>query len=204
MQSGLELLKKLGYAEITTHVNEEGEEELKDITFKDIATVEAFADFYQYHLYKPGRSEAMYVDELAFKIIKGFVALSINTEVNHRGAVDLSYDDVIKHMKEKHRIDLKNTHLDLLEKKGLLVQRKSTDNGLRLLFDKDEFIKTAVYWAFIHEIDQWNTKGYIDFKPPKEESVQGEGGSSCPECQGEIKAEQKFCHHCGSKLVAAA
>lgn len=202
IQSGLELLKKLGYLELTTIINEDEEEELNDIIFKEVQTIEDFAEFYQYYLYKPGRSEVIYVDEMAFKIIKVLVGMSINAEVNHKGAAVINYEDVIKEVKAKTKIDIKNTHWDLLEKKGLLVQRKQQGEILKLLFDKGEFIKTAVFWAFINEINQWNEKGYIDFSV-KEEKVDNDGPGSCPECGGEIQASQKFCHHCGHNLVAA-
>ena len=199
IQSGLELLKKLGYVELTTIINEDEEEELNDIIFKEIQTIEDFGEFYQYHLYKPGRSEAIYVDDIAFKIIKVLVGLSLNAEINHKGAAVVNYDEVIKEVKKQARIDVKNTHWDLLEKKGLLVQRKQQGESLKLLFDKEEFIKTAVFWAFIHEIDQWNEKGYIDFTVKKEEVVD-DGPGNCSECGGEIQGAQKFCHHCGHNL----
>lgn len=200
--SGLELLKKLGYVDLKTVINEDEEEELNEIIFKEIQTIEDFAEFYQYHLYKPGRSESIYVDEIAFKIIKVLVALSINEPVNHKGAVAISYDIVTKEIKSKTGIDLKNTHLDLLEKKGLFVERKTQNEVVNLLFDKQEFLKIAIFWAFINEIDSWNKKGFIDFKIV-EEKVQNEGPSSCPECGGVIEGVQKFCHHCGCNLVAA-
>ncbi|MCB0356603.1 MAG: cyclic nucleotide-binding domain-containing protein [Bdellovibrionales bacterium] len=202
IQSGLELLKKLGYLELTTRINEDEEEELNDIIFKEIQTIEDFAEFYQYHLYKPGRSEAIYVDDIAFKIIKVLVGLSINAEVNHKGAAVLDYDEVLKQVKAKAHIEVKNTHWDLLEKKGLLVQRKQQGDKLQLLLDKDEFLKTAVFWAFISEIDQWNKKGYIDFSI-KEEKQENAGPISCSSCGGEIQGQQKFCHHCGASLAAA-
>lgn len=201
IQSGLELLKKLGYVELKTVLNEEtNEEELSEVTFLEIKTIEDFAEFYQYHLYKPGRAEVIYVDEMAFKIIKVLVAMSIHLEVDFKESVTLKYDDVLKEVKNKAGLDLKNTHWDLLEKKGLFVQRKSQESGLELKLNKEEFIKTAVFWAFIKEINSWNEKGFIDFTEEKTEV--GASGAQCPECDSVITEEQKFCSNCGFKLAA--
>ncbi len=202
LMSGLELLKKLGYCDWTKQYNEEEKiEEINEITFKDIATIDRFAEFYTYHIFKAGKPEAILVDDMAFKVIKILVQLSIGQKPNHQGNVVLEYDQVLKMAKEKTRIDLKNTHFDLLEKKGLMVQRKSTDKGLQLLFNGDDFMATAINWAIIKEIDMWNQKGFIDFNHVEDAAAAGQK-ETCPQCSQATQAEQKFCAHCGAKLAA--
>ncbi len=201
VQSGLELLKKLGYVDIHTALDENEEEVISDIIFREVQTIEDFAEFYQYHLYKPGRAEILYLDEVAFKIVKVVAGMAYPHSPDHRDSVSLDYDKVLEEVKKKAGVDIKNTHWDLLEKKGLYVQRKSREQGLTLQLNKDEFIKTAIFWAFIKEIESWNQKGFIDFT--QEKQVASVSTLGCPDCSTPITAEQKFCQNCGAKLLAA-
>jgi len=201
VQLCLELLKKLGYVEITMSRDENEEEIFDKVLFREVGIIEEFADFYQFHLYKPGRSEIIYIDEMAFKIVKVLAAMAYPLPVDHRQAVSLDYEKVIEEMKKKTKLELKNTHLDLLEKKGLFVQRKSTEKGLLLQLNKEEFIKNAIFWAFLKEIDSLNTKVFVDFAFEKE--VTSGASFTCSDCQSPITSEQKFCPNCGVKLQAA-
>jgi hypothetical protein len=199
----MDLLAKLKMAELKMHKTEEGEEEIQDITLLNPQLCEDFAEFYQYHLFKGSRAEAIYVDVLALKVAKALTEISEGAEVNHKGASKLDYQHVLTECKQKYRIDLKNTHLDALEKKGLFVQRKSYDDGkVELFIDRNEFKKTSTFWAIIHEIDKWNEKGFVDLHE-KEEVAAGADGE-CGGCKGKIEAIHKFCPHCGFKLAAAA
>ncbi len=199
----MDLLAKLKFAELKMTKTEEGEEELSDITLNRVQTFEDFAEFYQYHLFKGSRAEAIFVDPLALKVAKAVVEISEGAPVNHKGASMLDYQLVLNECKTKYRIDLKNTHLDALEKKGLFVQRKSFDDGrVELSFDRNEFVKMAQFWAIIYEIDKWNDKGFVDLNE-KEEVAAGPAGE-CPGCHGKIESEHKFCPHCGFKMTAAA
>lgn len=204
MRSLLDLLKKLGLAELKIEKTEEGEEELAKATLFNIQAVEDFAEFYQYNLYKGSYSEAIHVDTLALRVAKAMVALSDGQEVDRKGAVTLIWDQVLEDMKKKFRIDLKNTHLDALEKKGLFVKRQSRDNASAvIMFDRNEFLKMSTYWAFIHEIDKWNEKGFVDLNE-KENPGPDASGEGCPQCHGAIDSSHKFCPHCGHKLNVAA
>lgn len=199
----MDLMSKLKMAELKFHKTEEGEEEISDITLLNPQLCEDFAEFYQYHLFKGSRAEAIYVDPLALKVAKALVEISEGAEVNHKGASKLDYQHVLTECKTKFRIDLKNTHLDALEKKGLFVQRKSYDDGrVELFIDRAEFKKTSAYWAIIFEIDKWNEKGFVDVNE-KEEVVGGVDGE-CAGCKGKIESIHKFCPHCGFKLQSAA
>lgn len=199
----MDLLLKLKYAEFNVRVTEEEEEELSDVTLTNVQVLEDFAEFYQYYLFKGGRAEAIYVDPLALKVAKAFTDLSVGAPVDHRGASKLDWGIVLNECKTKYRIDLKNTHLDILEKKGLFVKRKSFDDGrVELSFDRGEFERMAKFWAIIYEIDKWNDRGSIDLN--EKEEVAGPAAHACPQCSGGIDDSHKFCPHCGFKLQQAA
>lgn len=201
MRSLLDLLKKLEMVDLKIAKNEDDIEELQKALVHDIQFIEEFAEFYQYNLYKGSKAEVIYVDPLAFKVAKAFTVLGKDLEVNHKGAVSLEYDALIAELKKSYRIDLKGTHLDLLEKKGLLVARRSKDEGVFLEFDKVEFERISRFWAIIHEVDKWNEKGFVDLNE-KEEGEAGPAGAACIQCNGVILEEHKFCPHCGFKLAA--
>jgi hypothetical protein len=199
----MDLLAKLKYAELKIVKTEEGEEDVGDITLNRVQVFEDFAEFYQYHLFKGSRAEAIFVDPLALKVARAMVEISEGAPINHKGASTLDYQVVLNECKTKYRIDLKNTHLDVLEKKGLFVQRKSYDDGrLELSFDRAEFVKMVQYWSIIFEIDKWNDKGFVDLNEKEEAAASFNG--ECPGCKGKIETEHKFCPHCGFKMSAAA
>ena len=199
----MDLLAKLKFAELKIGKSDEGEETLIDVVIANVQLCEDFAEFYQYHLFKGSRAEAIYVDPLALKVAKALVELSVQAPVNHKGASILDYQVVLNECKTKHHFDLKNTHLDSLERKGLFVVRKSYDDGrVELHFDRTEFAKMAHYWSIIFEIDKWNDKGFVDLN--EKEEVAALGGAECDACHGKIDTSNKFCPHCGHKLAAAA
>lgn len=201
VRGALDLLKKLKYLDFEFTQTEEGETVLDTIKVINPRWIEEFADFYQYHFYKSGRSEVIYVDPLAMQITEHLMGLAKDEKADHRGNILLEYEKVLLSFKEKLRLDFKSTHLDLLEKKGLLVQRKSIEKkGIYLTFNKDEFEKTLPYWKVLYEIDLWNAKGFVDMNEnikPKESDAHG-----CPECHQTIQSNQKFCANCGAKLAA--
>lgn len=202
MRSLMDLLMKVGQAELKITKNEEGEEELSKIVVKNIQFIEDFAEFYQYNLYKGTKAEVIYVDPLALKVAKALSNLAEKLEVNHKGAVSLEYDAALAELKKNFRIDLKNTHLDVLEKKGLFVQRtsKPKGDGIVLQFDKAEFAKIVGFWSVILEVDKWNEKGSVELTEAPEASA--DGGTGCPQCAANILPEHKFCPGCGFKLAA--
>ena len=203
LRSLMDLLAKLQLAELKMGKSEEGEEDLIDVNLLNVQLFEDFAEFYQYHLFKGSRAEAIFVDPLALKVAKALAEISTGAEVDHKGASKVDWTHVLNECKTKFRIDLKNTHLDALEKKGLFVKRKSFDDGrVELSFDRTEFVKMAQYWSIIHEIDKWNDKGFVDLN--EKEEVAAAGGPACPQCAGPIEEKHKFCPHCGAKLEPMA
>lgn len=199
----MDLLAKLKLAELSFAKTEEGEDELQNIHLHNLQGLEDFAEFFQYHLFKGARAEAIYVDPLALKVARALTALTEGMAVDHKGGTHIEWSAVLSECKTRFKMEIKNTHLDVLERKGLFVQRKSYDDGrLELILDRNEFEKTSRYWGILYEIDQWNEKGFVDMKEPKEEA--SSDGSTCEQCSGAISAEHRFCPHCGFKLTAAA
>ncbi|MCB0363076.1 MAG: hypothetical protein KDD35_10155, partial [Bdellovibrionales bacterium] len=205
MQSVVELLVKLGKAEIHWEKNEDDIDEIVSLTLFDVALIEDFAEFYQYNIYKPGKSEVIYVDALAIKAATALVEVVKDEPLDFRGAVKLEYDHVLKQVKELFRFDLKTLHLDSLEKKGLFVKRQPNDKGqVFLSYDKVEFQNMLRFWQIINEIDKWNQKGFVDLneKPDTYEDL-GANALVCPSCKGSLNETNKFCPSCGIKLAAA-
>lgn len=200
----IEILTKLKYAEMVYTENDEGEQEFSDIKFFNLKIVEEFSDFYQYQYYKPGKSELIVVDKIAMKVAGALVALSENAEVDHKRAVNLDYEVLLQEMKEKYSIELKQGHLEILEKKGLFAQKKTRNDKVYLVFDREEFKRNHLFWEIIHEIDKWNERGFVKMVEEEEKKASSGGELQCVSCSGAISAEHKFCPHCGHKNQAAA
>ncbi len=205
MQSVIEILKKLGKAEIHFEKNEDEIDEIVAVTLTDVSLIEEFAEFYQYNLYKPGKSEIIYVDAMALKVATALVEVGKDENVDFRGAVKINYEIILKQVKDQFKFDLKTLHLDSLEKKGLFVKRQPNDKGqVFLSYDKVEFNNMLRYWQIISEIDKWNQKGFVDLKEQAEKVSEVSGDEShCPSCDGPVSNQQKFCPGCGFKLMAA-
>ncbi|MBK8203319.1 MAG: zinc ribbon domain-containing protein [Bdellovibrionales bacterium] len=201
----IEILKKLGKAEIHLEKNEDEIDEIVAITLTDVSLIEDFAEFYQYNLYKPGKSEIIYVDAMALKVATALVEVGKDENVDFRGAVKINYEVILRQVKDQFKFDLKTLHLDSLEKKGLFVKRQPNDKGqVFLSYDKVEFNNMLRYWQIISEIDKWNQKGFVDLKEQAEKVSEVSGDEShCPSCDGPVSNQQKFCPGCGFKLMAA-
>lgn len=208
LRSIMDVLLKLKYVELTMgkvedEMGNEGEgEEIVDIKFLRVQLYEDFAEFFQYHLFKGSKAEAIFVDPLALKVARALADLSAGAEVDHKGASKLDWSVLLAECKSKYRLDIKNTHLDALERKGLFVKRQSFDDGrLQLSFDRSEFVKMADYWAILYEIDKWNERGTV-VMVEKEEVASS--GPVCGACAGVLEEKHKFCPHCGAKVEQPA
>ncbi|MGE3680675.1 MAG: cyclic nucleotide-binding domain-containing protein [Bdellovibrionales bacterium] len=203
LRSLMDLLLKLKFAEFKVRKTEEGEDELADVTLLKVQMLEDFAEFYQYHLFKGSRAEAIFVDPLALKVARALSEISEGKEVDHKGATKLDWGETLNECKTKYRLDLKNTHLDALERKGLFVKRQSFDDGrVQLSLDRGEFVKMVEYWSILLEIDKWNDSGLVNLN--EKEEVTGGTEGECPSCHAKVESTNKFCPNCGFKLAAAA
>lgn len=203
MRTLLDLLLKLKLVELKIEKNENGEDELTRIHLFNIQLIEDFMEFYQYNLFKGGRSEVLYPDALAHRVAKNILKVTEKAEVDRKGLVRVEWNNVLKDVKTQFNLDLKDTHLNAMEKKGLFVKRQSQDNGPAMLsFERGEFQRICNFWDFIMEIDKWNEKGFVDLNEKPEELKAANGAASCPQCSGVLAVEHKFCPSCGFKVAA--
>jgi CRP-like cAMP-binding protein len=202
MQSFCELLGKLGYLTPLYEKNPDTEQlELTNVRVHDIQTIELFGDFYQHNFFKAGKSEQIHLEPLAYVLARAFSELSANAEADRNQVVKLDYKQFVLDLKEKFHIDMKETHINLLEKKGLFVKRQSVNEVVYLSFDRKEFTTMYKFWQIINEIDHWNQKGIVDVNANYNEIKAHAGPSKCPSCKVELKLEAKFCPECGHKLA---
>jgi CRP-like cAMP-binding protein len=203
MQSFCELLAKLGYITLRYEKNEETEQqELVELRIHDTQTIEHFGEFYQHNLFKAGKAEVIYIDKSALQVANAITQVAATAEAGRNNIVKLEYQNLLKELKEKFFVELKETHILLLEKKGLYVKRQTIDEKVYFSFDRYEFQQTVRYWQIIQEIDRWNEKGFVDLNTNYNEYKSQNSGGKCPSCQLELKQASKFCGECGYKLAA--
>jgi hypothetical protein len=205
MQSFCEMLGTLGYLTPLYDKNPDTDLlELTSVRIHNLEIIELFGDFYQHNFFKAGKSEQIHLEPLAYQLCRAFAALSKDIEAARNGIVKMDYKDFLTQTKEKFYIEMKETHISLLEKKGLYVKRETLNEVVFLSFDKNEFSQMAKFWEIINEIDHWNKKGSVDLATNYNEIKAHAGPSSCPGCKHELKMEAKFCPECGYKLAAEA
>lgn len=205
MQSFLELLGKLKYVSLRYEKNEDSEQmELQEIRVHNSQIIEHFGEFYQHNLFKAGKSEMIHLDMMAYMLAGAFATLAVDAEADRNGIVKLNFQQFIKDLKEKYQFDLKDTHLNILEKKGLFVKRSTVDEVVYFQFDRFEFTQTYKFWQIINEIDRWNEFGSVDVNTDYNQIKPKDLSSKCPSCQNDVKVAANFCPNCGHKLAAAA
>lgn len=203
LQSALELLTKIKLAEMHYEKNDEGDTELSKIKIKNLQLVEDFGEFFQYNLYKGGVSEIIKFDDIAYQVAKTMVKATEGREVDRQGTVSLTFNELSAVVQEDMGLPLKNTHIDLLEKKGLFMKRRPTDTEVFLHFDRKEYSQTVSFWQILSEIDKWNSTGRVNMNEEVKKKAKP-GEETCPECANAIPKEAKFCMNCGFKLKAAS
>lgn len=202
LHSAAEILVKLGYARMIMSKNEEGVEELHQLAIKDIQFIEDFAEFYQYNLYKGARSEAIAVDPLALKLSLALADLAKNSELDRKGVASFVFASVVEDLKKNYGLNFKSSHIDLLEKKGLFMKKRTLDEGVQISFEVAEFQKVSAFWAIIREIDKWNERGRVEMVEKEDDDAKAAEAELCPGCQTPVGENMKFCSNCGHKLVA--
>ena len=208
MRSLLDLLLKLKHLELRFEKNDEGEEELSKVLVYNVQFIDDFSEFYQYNLFKGGRSEIIYLDPLAHRVARAMVDIAKPEPADGKGVVHLDYEKLVAELKRKYQIEMKETHLNALEKKGLFVKRQAGETNTRISFDKAEYERVVAFWNVLAEIDEWNEKGFVDLTVKKEVRKESEAesaieqGAPCGACGGLIQTSHKFCPHCGAKQAA--
>lgn len=185
--------------------NPDGPEEIQKVHFFDLDLVESFFEFYQYYYFKGGRSELLKVDDFCLQMVQGFLKLSDDLPLDRFNVASVEFASIVEYCKEEIGINLNNDHFSRLETKGVFCKRKSGSAGVLLQFEPKEFRSIFQSWKILKEIDKWNEKGFVDLedkddKPKKKAST----GATCPQCEGVVEAQAKFCPECGCKLQNAA
>ncbi len=203
MQGFCEILAKLGYVSLRYEKNEETEiEELQEVRIHNKDLIEHFGEFYQHNFFRAGKSEMIHVDRMAIVLALAFSELAAPLEIDRNGAARVPYKEVTEHLRSRYSIDLKETHVNLLEKKGLFMKRHTIGEDVFVSFDRHEWAQTSKFWRIIQEIDRWNEKGMVNMKEdllagPKAATVE-----KCGSCGHVIQSAAKFCPECGQKLAA--
>ncbi len=202
IEFALKILTKMKLAEMIYVMNDENQQELKEIIIHQLGTLEAFADFYQYHLFRGARATLLKVDNRALEIATAFVSCSDESEADFRGLTTLKHSDVVNEVKKKFKFDFNMDHLNLLESKGLFARKQNKSGEISVSFDRIEFEKTTRFWSYIKEINGLNELGYVKITEDAVEEPNADTESNCPECESSIEGHQKFCSNCGHKVAA--
>jgi CRP-like cAMP-binding protein len=185
--------------------NPEGPDEIQKVNFFEIATIEAFFEFYQYYYFKGSAATILKYDDFSYNILGHIIKLTDGVEVDRFGVVSLDYTKVIESFKNDLNINLNNNHFSQLEARGIMAKRQSRDNGQVLLqFEIKEYKTTHYIWRILREIEKWNEKGFVDLTEDESKKTKKSNGPTCPQCAVEVAAAAKFCHECGCKLQAVA
>lgn len=205
LEQALCLLVKLKYCEFIMGKpvdDPEGADELQKVVFKNLSPVQSFFEFFQYHYFKNGRTDLLKYDEGSFKLVDTFLKLTEKIEADRFGVVTIEYTEVLEGFKKLLNMNLSADHFTRLEQRGVYSKRLNVEKrGVLLQFEKKEYENVLFNWRIIHEIDKWNTKGFVDMSED-ENKQKGPVQMACPSCQAPYKENQKFCGECGFKLAA--
>ena len=207
LEQAINILVKLKLAEHVMGKSPEdpdGPDVLQQVIFYDINVVEAFFEFFQYYLYKPGKGDLIKYDEFCANLLELFIKSAEGVEVDRFGVVSLDFTKVQEKIKTESGINLNNDHLLRMEQKGIMAKRRNVEGqGVKLEFEIKDYKNIFFTWKIIREIDKWNEKGFVDMNEKEVKKKKNEG-PVCPQCAAATIPQQKFCGDCGCKLVAAA
>lgn len=206
LEQAINILVKLKLAEYVlgkSPEDPEGADVIQQVLFYDLGVVEAFFEFYQYYLYKPGKVDLIRYDEFCSNLLDALIKCADGIEADRFGVVSLDFAKVQEQIKTELNINLNNDHLLRLEQKGILAKRRNIEGqGVKLEFEIKEYRNISFTWKIIRQIDKWNEKGFVDLNE-KEEKKKKPEGPICPQCSAAITPQQKFCGDCGAKLAQA-
>jgi hypothetical protein len=207
LQMAVNVFVKLGWAKyemVRPDDDPEGAYEIGTVHFFDLPAVEQFFEFFQYYHFKGGKQELLKTDERVMNMTKALIELGAAEKMDRHNAVRIDYAKVVEKFKASLGLQLNNDHWTLLENKGLLVKRQSTDTGVVLQFDFKEFERTEKIWRVLREVERWNEKGSVDPNEPVDAKKAQKTDPCCPQCGHDYEGAPKFCAECGHKFTAAA
>lgn len=182
----------------------EGPEQIMKVTLFDIASVEAFFEFYQYYYFKGGaKSEVLKTDESCANMLNNILTVFEGVEPDRFGIVAMEFQKVLDRFKTDFGITLNNTHFERLEQKGIFAKRQARQDGNVIMsFELKEFKTTQKIWRILKEIEKWNEKGFVDMTEEEQKAKKKPDGPCCPQCSNSIQPQAKFCSECGFKIAA--
>ncbi len=181
----------------------EGAEQIMKVHFFDLAIVESFFEFYQYHYFKNGKSEILKPEENVILLLNHLVKLGETVPIDRFGLVTLDYTKVSEYFKAEARITLLPDHFSRLENKGIFAKRATrADGSVVLQYELKEYKTTSYIWRMLREIEKWNERGFVDLTEEDSKPKKKTDGSSCPACSAELATGSKFCSDCGLKIAA--
>jgi len=208
LQQAVNIFVKLGsakYIMVKPEDDPEGPEEIGSVEFYDLPVIEQFFEFYQYYYFKGGKQELLKTEDRVMSMVKCLIELGAQETMDRHNLVRIHYTKVVEKFKTALGLQLNNDHWTMIENKGLLVKRQSTDkDGIILSFDFKEFERTEKIWKILRETERWNEKGSVDPSEPVDAKKSQKAGPACPQCGQGYEGAPKFCAECGHKLAAAA
>lgn len=208
LEQALLLLMKLKMAHLKMGKppeNPDGPDEILEVEIFDLAGVENFFEFWQYFYFKNGRTDLLKYDESVAPLLASLIKLSETLPLDRFGAVSTELTNAIEFVKNDLGIDLKNTHFERLEQKGVMSKRQPRQDGTVFLsFEPKEYVSFSRAWRMIREIDKWNEKGFVDPAEEEAKPKKKPGENSCGQCSANVPKEAKFCPECGAKQEAKA
>jgi hypothetical protein len=182
----------------------DGPDVIQQIVVYDMSVVEAFFEFFQYYLYKPGKADLIKYDETCTNILEVMIKCCEGLTPDRFGVVSIDFAKTQEEVKNQTGINLSNDQLSRLEQKGIMSKRRNVEGqGVKLEFEIKEYKNYLFSWKIIREIDKWNEKGSVDINE-KEEKKKKTDGPICPQCSAVTSLQQKFCAQCGAKLNGQA
>ncbi|MEK6774722.1 MAG: cyclic nucleotide-binding domain-containing protein [Bdellovibrionota bacterium] len=206
LEQACHILVKLKLAQYTmgkAPENPDGQDEVQAITFKNLAAIEAFFEFYQYYYFKGGKSEILKPDDLVVQLVDLILKLSETVTADRFGLVSVEFAKLSELVKSELGTTLNNDHFARMEAKGAMTKRRSVSDSVRIEFEPKELKNIFFSWKILREIEKWNEKGFVDLDE-KEEKRLKKGENACPQCNASVKNIQKFCAECGHSLVVKA
>ena len=200
------VLVKLKYAELLMTkdpTDPDGEEIIGHMVVPEehLHKVEDFAEYYKTWQFKGVGKTFFKPEKKVAQIIETLLSLADSGQTDRTGAVYLDFKETIDKMKGTFGQTFDGNQLEMIEQKGVMLTRRTSDKGGQLVFYKNDYVQMLENFKFLKVIEQWNEEGHLDpFEAEKEES----GGVDllhCHNCNAETKPDQKFCTECGTNLL---